>query len=464
MVGPALRWRHARTSLQLVLLLAAIVVVVHGLFGPDLASTNLATVGTWVHYRGLLVIALLAAGNVFCAGCPFVRVRDWGRRLHVPRLAWPARLRGKWMGVALFVAVLFMYEWFDLWALPAVTAWLVLAYFAVALAIDVTFRGASFCQHLCPIGQFNFVASTVSPFEVQVRDSSTCDSCHTADCVSGRRATPESHTIVQRGCELGLFLPAKVGNLDCTFCLDCVQACPHDNVAVASRVPAAELADDTRRSVIGRLIDRTDILVLIVVFVFGALVNAGAMTAPVHASQRWVSAAIGEPSEGVVLALLFTFGLVMLPALTIGAASVATQRSSRSAWSPMAIARRFVPGLVPLGTGVWFAHYSFHLLTGLLVIVPVTQSAAVDLFGAALLGEPLWRMTGLRSGVVFPLQLGGVLLGALGSVAVTLAIARRDFDGRSLHAAWPWIAIVTLLTAAAFWILGQPMEMRGTGL
>ncbi len=88
-VGRLLRWRHARTSLQLVLLAAAAVVVLHGLFGPDIAPGNLATVLTWVHYRGLLVVALLAAGNFFCAGCPFVLVRDWGRRLHAPSRLWP---------------------------------------------------------------------------------------------------------------------------------------------------------------------------------------------------------------------------------------------------------------------------------------------------------------------------------------------------------------------------------------
>jgi hypothetical protein len=120
-VGPFLRWRHARTSLQLVLLAAAVVIVLHGLVGPDLASTNLATVLTWVHYRGLLVVALLAAGNLFCLGCPLVRVRDWGRQLHMPRRAWPARLRGKWIGVALFAAVLLTYELFDLWPPAAPT-------------------------------------------------------------------------------------------------------------------------------------------------------------------------------------------------------------------------------------------------------------------------------------------------------------------------------------------------------
>ena len=31
-----------------------------------------------------------------------------------------------------------------------------------------------------------------------------------------------------RGCELALVQPRKVGNMDCTFCMDCVRACPHD--------------------------------------------------------------------------------------------------------------------------------------------------------------------------------------------------------------------------------------------
>src|SRR5262249_33638034 len=114
-VGRALRWRHTRTTLQLVLLAGAAIMVLHGLFGPPLASNNLATVLTWFHSRGLLVLALLAIGNVFCTGCPFILVRDVGRRLLRPTLRWPRRLRTKWIGIALFVAVLFAYELFDLW-------------------------------------------------------------------------------------------------------------------------------------------------------------------------------------------------------------------------------------------------------------------------------------------------------------------------------------------------------------
>lgn len=254
MVGRFLRWRHARSSLQIGMLCLAVVIVLHGFLGPSLAPRNLATVLTWVHYRGLLVVALLVAGNLTCTACPMMLVRDLGRRVRKPTRRWPVRLRGKWIAFGLTAAVLFVYEWKNLWASPSGTAWLLLAYFATALVVDLSFKGASFCKRVCPIGQFNFIASTVSPLEVRVKELARCSNCRTHDCIRGvREAPPTGIRTAQRGCELGLFLPGKVGNLDCTLCLDCIHACPHDNVALAPRLPGAELSDGARRSGIGRL-------------------------------------------------------------------------------------------------------------------------------------------------------------------------------------------------------------------
>ena len=155
-VGRFLRWRHSRKVMQLPLLALAVVMILHGLFGPQLAPKNLATVLTWVHYRGLLVLVLLVAGNLFCMACPFMLPRELARRFFKPTRSWPRRLRNKWVALGLFVAVLFAYELFDLWGSPWWTAWLVLAYFAGALVVDSLFKNASFCKYVCPIGQFNF--------------------------------------------------------------------------------------------------------------------------------------------------------------------------------------------------------------------------------------------------------------------------------------------------------------------
>src|SRR4029453_16899688 len=117
-LGSLLRWRRLRTTTQMVLLAVALIVIVHGLFGPQIAPRNLATVLTWVHYRGLLVIGLLVAGNLFCATCPMILFRAAGRKIVHPALRWPHWLRGKWIAIGFFVAVLFAYEQFDLWNLP----------------------------------------------------------------------------------------------------------------------------------------------------------------------------------------------------------------------------------------------------------------------------------------------------------------------------------------------------------
>ncbi len=72
-----------------------------------------------------------------------------------------------------------------------------------------------------------------------------------------------------------------MGNMDCTFCLDCVHACPHDNVGMIGRLPTRELWSDPFRSGIGRFTRRPDLAALVVVLVFGAFANAAGMVGPV---------------------------------------------------------------------------------------------------------------------------------------------------------------------------------------
>jgi hypothetical protein len=59
-----------------------------------------------------------------------------------------------------------------------------------ALMVDSLFKHASFCKFVCPIGQFNFVASTLSPLEVKVLEPETCSACATKDCASRRVPGP----------------------------------------------------------------------------------------------------------------------------------------------------------------------------------------------------------------------------------------------------------------------------------
>ncbi len=459
-LGSLFRWRYARPVLQAPLLIISVAMVLHGLFGPSLAPKNLATTLSWLHFRGILVLVLLCAGNFFCLACPFMLVRQAARRFFRPRFTWPRALRNKWLSVALFILILFTYELFGLWSSPWWTAWLIIGYFLTALLVDGLFKHASFCKFVCPIGQFNFVASTLSPFEVKVREQDICTRCMTKDCIRGRRA-PASDLVLIRGCELALFQPRKVGNMDCTFCLDCVHACPHDNVGILSRLPGVELLSDPVRSGIGYFSHRKDLAALVIVFTFGALLNAFGMVSPVYAVENWLGRMLHVRHEAPVLGVIFAAFLILAPMLLLGAAAwwARTGAGVKRAFVPLVV--RYSYGLVPIGFGMWLAHYGFHFLTGLYTIIPVTQNAFASL-GWPLLGEPRWTLTGIPANAVQVIEIGFLVLGFAGSLSVTHGLAEEDSPDHPLRAFIPWALVCAVLLSSSLWLIFQPMEMRAT--
>jgi cytochrome c oxidase assembly factor CtaG len=450
LLGRFLRWRHARLAVQLPLLMVAIFLICDGLRGPQVGSMNLAGVLPWIHWRGLLILGLLSAGNVFCMACPFTLPRTLARRLLPRGRPWPRWLRSKWPAVLLLALFLWAYEGFALWDSPWWTAWLALGYFAGAFAIDVIFRGGTFCKYVCPIGQFNFVQALVSPLEVKVREPHVCRTCQSKDCLRGRDGIP--------GCELDLFAPRKTGNLDCTFCLDCIHACPHENIGISARLPASELWREVFRSGVGRLHRRPDVAALVLVLVFGAFANAAGMVAPIaewrdHFAPLWVDS------------IFYLSALLVMPFLCVGGAAVVAQGWGAAGESVLQTATRYCFALVPLGFAMWLAHYSFHFLTSYDTLVPVTQRFAGDL-GASILGEPSWVPGCCRPVGNWLLRLEILILdfGLLLSLYTGFRIASIDASSfaQVLKRLTPWAVLILLLFSAGVWIVLQPMQMRGT--
>ncbi|WP_199773863.1 4Fe-4S binding protein [Stieleria maiorica] len=483
LLGRFLRWNRARLVLQIPVLLISLLMIAHAFWGPQLAPKNLAALLTWVHFRGLVVLVILFAGNFFCLACPFMLPRELARKLQTPRFRWPKALSNKWPAIALFVFVLFLYEWCDLFSNPWWTGVLIVSYMISAIVIDALFQRASFCKFVCPIGQFNFLSSTLSPFEVSVRDRSVCDRCETKDCIRGRRGdasssidskTAEPNTlsrslpVVQRGCELALFQPRKTGNLDCTFCLDCVYACPEDNVGIFARIPGEELCVSGPRSGLGVLERRGDFSALAIVFTFGALLNAFAMISPVYALEASIAKATGLTVEWPILGAIFVLFLIIEPAILLLGAAAVTRRITNTVESLPTIVKRYAPSLLPIGFGVWLAHYAFHFLTGVLTVIPVTQNAVRRATGADWLGQPQWQLGGLPESVVYAIEIGFLSLGLLGSLIVASAIGRRTpIDAAEPSSRWvtaPWGVLHLALFFSAVWIMNQPMDMRGTFL
>ncbi len=357
LIGRLLRWRYGRMALQSVAFAAAVLVIADGFLGHSMGAMNLAGVLPWTYVRAFGVIALLVLGNIFCLSCPFMLPRELGHRLGLARFRWPRWLRSKWIAIALLILFFWSYEAFAIWDHPQRTAWLLIAYFAAAFLVDTFFRGANFCKYICPLGQFNFAGSLFSPFTLEAKSHSTCERCTTHDCIAGNAQ--------QRGCELQLYMPQKAGNMDCTLCMDCVKACPHDNIGLFAIAPVHDILRDPVRSSIGKFSSRIDIAALVLVLVLAAFVNAWWMVTP------------------------GTLGKYLALAVLLAAAAAALSFANRSTKKELFC--RFSQALLPLGLAMWAAHLLFHLITGWATLDPALHQAAADL-GWHLFAPAHWRM------------------------------------------------------------------------
>jgi cytochrome c oxidase assembly factor CtaG/ferredoxin len=467
--GPALRSRYGRRTLQTFSVAAMALVIVDGLRGVQIAPLNLAGAFLWNVLRPLNLILLLLVANFFCFACPFTLPRELARRFRIPQLRWPEKLSSKWPAAVLLLLFFWAYEQFALWNSPRDTALLLLAYVVAATTINSVFTGASFCKYVCPVGQFNFIASLFAPLELGVRSSHVCSSCATHDCVRGNA--------VERGCELKLYLPNKIGNLDCTLCLDCVHACPSDNVSLTPQSPLRELARDPVRSSIGRISARPDIAALILVVIFSSLANAAVMIAPVahflsdfrqhHPwAAGWSISLLTTLIFSAVLFLLYLAAARLMQTLT-------ARRSLRTVFC------RFSIALLPLGLSIWLGHLAFHLATSWSSIPAMFQhvfaraaTAPHSMAMAATSASMFAPFLGPNGTNLFDLQVWIVNLGLFVSWYAGWKLIRQmaapvpaSSSARSIRSMIAvWLAGSTAFYAVAVWIFTQPMYMRGMGM
>jgi ferredoxin len=437
---------------QLFLLTFAVLIVYDGFSGSQLAPTNLATVLSWTHYRGFIILALLLAANAFCFACPFTIPRTLARRLSMAGPRWPRALRNKWISVVGLFVIFWLYEWLDLWSSPWLTAWLTVAYFIASFTLEALFAESPFCKYVCPLGAFNFVYSTASPLQIRALDTEVCRSCEGKECVTGSEYT--------LGCGTELFVPTIQSNMDCTFCLDCARACPYENVGLMPRTPLVELGSEAMPK-------RWDYSFLLISLTFFGLSNAFGMVPPFFSLHDWMSRILGIQSEAVRLLLILLFTSVALPALVLYLGSWMSSRitAAHEAEPLRVLGSRYSRAFVPFGFGVWLAHYGFHLAIGGLSIVPVFHTFLVkhgiDIFGSA----PNWDLSYLLPAeLIFPLQVVVVLSGFFASLYVLAksALHTKPEPIQGFRQMLPWALILLALSITALLVFNLPMEMRGT--
>lgn len=483
-IGRLLRWRWGRLALQIPLLLLALLLIYDGFTGSPIASRNLATIAPWVHYRGLVVLALLLVGNLFCMSCPFTLPRTLAKRLSLRGRRFPRILRNKWLAIFTLFALFFCYEWLDLWASPALTAWVIIGYFVASFVLEAVFTESAFCKYVCPLGSFNFTYSTVSPLQIQVKNSAVCASCVGKECVNGSYSpqpvilvdeigingqpakTHEHNPQGTPGCGTLLFAPQIQSNMDCTLCLDCARACPHDNIGLFGRGFGAELSRPKLWH------NRYDVSFLVIGLAWLGLVNAFGMISPVYDLMQALAATFGLTAldlsdkliEGVALLAIFIVGAGILPLITTFAAAALARAMTRTAKrDTLRIAlTNFAPIFVPLGLGFWIAHYGYHFLTGLGSIVPVFQEFLQN-HGIGVLGEPNWALGSAPNlELIGAAQALAVIIGYAASLWLTQKIAMRLYKRQMLAGFVVWALLLTAMMLAGLWLFSQPMEMRGT--
>ena len=104
----------------------------------------------------------------------------------------------------------------------------------MAVLSALLFDRKSFCRYGCLVGRVSGLYALFASTEVRSRSASVCTDCHTKECVKG--------SATAYGCPTFLYPGKLETNTYCIQCMECVQACPVDNLAVNLRPWGADLA------------------------------------------------------------------------------------------------------------------------------------------------------------------------------------------------------------------------------
>lgn len=354
-----------------------LLVITAGIFGTPVGSRNIAIVLVWIAWWALLIlVAIPILGRGWCTVCPIPLPGEWlqNRALLGPRNSrrsfglgrkWPKALRNIWLQnggfvlMALFSVVILTQ--------PDATAIVLLSFIVIASGISLIYERRAFCRYLCPVGGFIGLYSQAAPIEIRVRDRSICASHRVKTCYTGNDQG--------FGCPWGIFPGSLAKNTYCGSCLECLRACPKDNIAVNIRTPGKDLLQPGGR--------RTDEAVKSFVMLGSAFVYGAVMLGP-WGQLKTAAANIGTvPWLGYVLLLLSS--ILLLPGLfylviRLGLYLVPTRRTPRRQFIDFAYA------LVPIGLSAWIAFSLSFVFANASYIFPVLSDPfgwGWDLFGTA---------------------------------------------------------------------------------
>jgi ferredoxin len=402
-----------------------------GLFGSVVGSHNFAIIFVWIAWWSAFKLVFIPlGGRSWCSICPIPLPGEWiqqggiltkGRGLGL-NLRWPKQLKGSWLqsGAFLLIGLFSALTLTD----PRVTGWVFLALFGMAIGMSLVFENRAFCSHICPIGGFSGIYAQTAPVELRVMDIDICAKHGDKSCY--------------HACPWGLYPVALRDSSACGLCMECLRACPHDNLALNLRPFSADLGQT-------RPANRLDEAFLALVMLGSVLTFAAVFVGP----WGWLKTAafqIGSWGWWGYAGGFLTLNLLVLPGLFALAVWIGRQTSKVRLPLIREISNQS-QALLPLGLMAWIAFTVSFALPKLVYILGVLNDPfgwGWRLLGA---GYTFWQpdVTGFSALV----QVALLLIGLLWSTKIARQLAAPD----NQQAAAPLLVFCLTFTLAMLWLL-----------
>lgn len=428
---PLLESRWPQFLVRALALAGFVFAIAAGLFGSVVGSHNFAIIFVWIAWWSAFKLVFIPfGGRSWCSICPIPLPGDWlqqggiltkGRGLGL-NLRWPKQLKGSWLqsGAFLLIGLFSALTLTD----PRVTGWVFLALFILAIAMSLVFENRAFCSHICPIGGFSGIYAHTAPVELRVLDTEICTKHGDKSCY--------------HACPWGLYPVALRDSSACGLCMECLRACPYDNLALNLRPFSADLGQTHTGN-------RLDESFLALVMLGSVLTFAAVFVGP----WGWLKTAafeIGSWAWWGYAAGFLILNLLILPALFFLAVWAGRQVSRVKLPLKREISNQS-QALLPLGLMAWIAFTISFALPKLGYILGVLH----DPFGWGwnLLGSSyaFWQpdVTGFSS----LWQVGLLLIGLFWSAKVASELTTPG----NRHAAIPVLVFNLAFTISMLWLL-----------
>ena len=236
-------------------------------------------------------------------------------------------------------------------------------------------------------------------------------------------------------CPWGQYPLALKSSANCGLCLECLRACPEDNIAISLRPWGREFGPESR--------SRLDEAFLGLVMLSSALVDAAIFLGP-WGGIKAAAYAVGSQSWFIFAGAFLVLALLVFPGMY--AVSVLAGQKLAGSQAPLRKAmERQSQVLIPLGLAAWIAFTVAFAFTKASYIPAVIA----DPFGWG------WNLTGAAgmaaAGQASPFSMLVQVVLLAGGLAWAARIARRKAG--YLKTAAPLIAFSALFSLAMLWLL-----------